>query len=438
VADQATGLAPGMRVCGLVPGAAAEILDVTMIGASALVRYRDDLGLQGTRMLTAHELAGISPVTDEGPSLDARADDFWLAAEAMRIRHAHLLNPLLAVTCSNVEALPHQVQAVYDYLLREHPQRFLLADDPGAGKTIMAGLYIKESLARDWVRRCLIVVPGGLAEQWQEELREKFGLAFDIFETSMIEAAAGGVPPLERHPFLIARLDQFARNPRLADLIGDAPYDLAIFDEAHKLATRSWGSKILKTRRYELGERIGDLSPSLLLMTATPHNGKEDEYQRFLALLRHDAKETPVKDAAGAGLMRRLIKEQLVHLDGSRLFPERRASTVGYRLSELEQDLYEDVSQYVREEMNKVSGRESRRGVGFALLVLQRRLASSPQAILRSLTRRRDRLQNEATRLHDADRRLADSLAASLGLQIDDPDELSRHPWRRRRARWRS
>src|SRR6185503_2998828 len=134
-------------------------------------------------------------------------------------------------------------------------------------------------------------------------------------------------------------------------------------------------------------------------MTATPHNGKEAEYQQFLSLLREAGQDTYVADAAKDGLMRRLVKEQLVHLDGSRLFPERRANTVAYRLSDLEHDLYEDVSEYVREEMNKVAGDDTKRSVGFALLILQRRLASSPEAILRSLARRRDRLQGEAIRV---------------------------------------
>ena len=221
------------------------------------------------------------------------------------------------------------------------------------------------------------------------------------------------------------RLDQFARSQRLMDLVAGSTYDLAVVDEAHKLTARTWGNKLIKSKRFEFGERLRDLCPNLLLMTATPHNGKEAEFQLFLSLLREAGREEYVADATSAGLMRRLVKEQLVHLDGSRLFPERRASTVAYRLSGLEHDLYEDVSEYVREEMNKVSGDDTKRTVGFALLVLQRRLASSPEAILRSLARRRDRLQGEALRVRDADDRLAGALAASLGLQLPDVDELS-------------
>lgn len=414
-----------MRVHGLVHGSVAEIISVTYIGTRALIRFRDDFGLDSTRTLGARELANVRPVDGAALTLAASHDDFWLAIEALRLRFAHLLNPLLAVASSNLEPLPHQVQAVYDYLLREHPLRFLLADDPGAGKTIMAGLFIKETLARGWVQRCLIVVPGSLAEQWKEELEEKFGLAFEIFDTSMVNGVPPNTNPLESHPFLIARLDQFARNQSLVDVIARSPYDLAIFDEAHKLSARAWGSRIVKSRRFEFGETIRDLSPSLLLMTATPHSGKEGDFQRFLSLLESGTSPSPITDAVGVGLMRRLVKEQLVRLDGTRLFPERRANTVAYRLSTLERSLYEDVSEYVREEMNKVADEETQRTVGFALLVLQRRLASSPQAILRSLTRRRDRLQAEVIRLEHADRRLAETLAASFDLQPDDPDDLS-------------
>ncbi|MET8838060.1 helicase-related protein [Micromonospora sp. NPDC004540] len=413
---------------GLVAGELVEIIEWTSAGSGVFVRFRDDLGLESTRMLSEEDLTAVVPVENTGPTLDAAPEAFWLAVEALRLRHAHLLNPLLSVSSSHVEALPHQVQAVYDHLLRNHPQRFLLADDPGAGKTIMAGLFIKEALARDWVRRCLIVVPGSLAEQWQEELAEKFALHFEIFETSLIGGRRLDDDPLREHPFLIARLDQFSRNPRLIELVTNpnkSHYDLAIFDEAHKLSARTWGNKVIKSKRFQFAEAVREATPATLLMTATPHNGKEADYQQFLSLLRPAGQDRYIADAARDGLMRRLVKERLVHLDGSRLFPERRASTVAYRLTPLERDLYEDVSEYVREEMNKVSGDDTKRSVGFALLILQRRLASSPEAILRSLARRHARLQSEAARVQAADRRLAEALAASLGLQPEDPDELS-------------
>jgi superfamily II DNA or RNA helicase len=422
VPDGFAQLTPGTKVEGLVLDAVVEILDITPAGSGAFVRFRDDFGIEDSRLFSPSDMEHVQPVGGSVPTLSADPDQFWLAIEALRLRHAALLNPLLAVSSSNVEALPHQVQAVYDCMLTEYPKRFLLADDPGAGKTIMAGLFIKEALARGWARRCLIVVPGSLVEQWQNELREKFALHFDVFEKSLL-----GDPPsesLEAFPFLIARLDQFSRSKELTALAVDGGYDLAIFDEAHKLSASAWGNTVTKTKRFLLAEAIRDAVPSTLLMTATPHNGKDADYREFLTLLR-SADEPAVKDPANDGLMRRLMKEQLVHLDGSPLFPERRANTVPYRLSPVEAALYEAVSEYVREEMNKVSDDDTRRSVGFALVVLQRRLASSPLAILRSLTRRRDRLRNQANQTHDADGRLAADLAATLGLGSDDPDEMS-------------
>ncbi len=420
--DQLERLSPGALVEGVVPGAVVEIVRMTPVGANAVIYYRDEFGIEESRLLNPDQLAAVCPVDSGKPSLDADSDDFWLAVEALRLRHACLLNPLLAVSSSKVEALPHQVQAVYEYMLRNHPQRFLLADDPGAGKTIMAGLFIKEALARDWIRRCLVVVPGSLVEQWQQELQDKFALHFEIFDNLLLQGQSDD--PLRDIPFLIARLDQFSRSKDLTNLVVDANYDLAIFDEAHKLSVSVWGATNDKTKRFKLAEAVRDAIPSTLLMTATPHNGVDAAYREFLTLLR-TAGEPAITDPAGEGLMRRLVKEQLVYLDGSPLFPQRRASTVPYHLSPLERDLYEEVTEYVREEMNKVSDDDTKRNVGFALVVLQRRLASSPEAILRSLTRRHDRLQSEAARVRAADQRLAADLATSLGLKIPDPDDLS-------------
>ncbi|MCP9274046.1 DEAD/DEAH box helicase [Mycolicibacterium arenosum] len=413
-------LTAGAKVEGLVADTVVEIIEITQTGSGAFVKFRDEYGIDEQRLFSTEALNDAQAVSGGGPTLDANPDQFWLAIEALRLRNAALINPLLAVSSSNVEALPHQVQAVYDCMLTGHPKRFLLADDPGAGKTIMAGLFIKEALARGWARRCLIVVPGSLVEQWQNELKEKFALHFEIFDRALL-----GDPPaqsLVEFPFLIARLDQFSRSKDLTALAVDGDYDLAIFDEAHKLSVNAWGDK--KTKRFLLAEAIRDAVPSTLLMTATPHNGKDADYRAFLTLLR-SADQPAVDDPANDGLMRRLVKEQLVHLDGSPLFPERRASTVPYKLSPKEHDLYEDVSEYVREEMNKVADDDTKRSVGFALVVLQRRLASSPRAILRSLTRRRDRLRAQADQAQGAEDDLAAKLAATLGIASEDPDDMT-------------
>ena len=304
---------------------------------------------------------------------------------------------MLAVTTSDIQPLPHQLRAVYGELLPRTPLRFLLADDPGAGKTIMAGLYIKELILREDVKRCLIVAPGGLVDQWQDELYLKFGLAFEIL-TPQFGETVFGASAFEQHPLLIARMDQLARNEDLlAELASE--WDLVVVDEAHRMGAHYFGGKLEKTKRFQLGELLGDVARHLLLMTATPHSGKEEDFQLFLTLLDRDRFEgkyqAKVHTADTSGVMRRMVKEDLLTFEGKPLFPERIAETVPYELTDAEQDLYEQVTTYVREGMNRAERLDGKRRntVGFALTVLQRRLASSPEAIYRSLERRAARLE---------------------------------------------
>ncbi len=176
---------------------------------------------------------------------------------------------------------------MYGELLPRTPLRFLLADDPGAGKTIMAGLYIKELLLRDDVKRCLIVAPGGLVEQWQDELFLKFGLHFEILTNAMLDANIN-VNVFDTHPLLIARMDQLSRNEELKAKLADTEWDLVVVDEAHRMAAHYFFGKLEKTRRFELGELLGGITRHLLLMTATPHSGIEQDFQLFLTLLDKD------------------------------------------------------------------------------------------------------------------------------------------------------
>ncbi|MFI9598201.1 helicase-related protein [Nonomuraea sp. NPDC052265] len=313
-------------------------------------------------------------------------------------------------------------------MLDRTPLRFLLADDPGAGKTIMAGLYIKELLLRDDVKRCLIVAPGGLVEQWQDELFFKFGLRFDILTPAMVDAAFG-VSVFEHYPLLIARMDQLARNEELAAQLDDAEFDLVIVDEAHRMGAHYFGGKLNKTRRFQLGESLRDRTRHLLLMTATPHAGKEEDFQLFLTLLERDGFEGKFKagvhSADTTGLMRRMVKEDLLTFEGKPLFPERIAQTVPYELTADEQDLYERVTEYVREGMNRAARLDDKRRntVGFALTVLQRRLASSPEAIYQSLVRRAERLKRRRDDLIQG-RGVADE-PAPIDLGDWDDDERS-------------
>jgi superfamily II DNA or RNA helicase len=333
-------------------------------------------------------------------AFDANGGLLRLASEAYRIRLAYLFDPYLAVSASQIEALPHQITAVYGEMLTRQPLRFLLADDPGAGKTIMAGLLIKELLIRGDLERCLIVAPGALVEQWQEELVDKFGLGFELLTRDQIEASITGNPFVERNR-LIIRLDMAARSDELRAKLEAAPdWDLIVCDEAHRMAASYFGGEVKETQRYKLGRLLGTRTRNLLLMSATPHNGKEADFQLFMGLLDADRFEGRFREgvhkADVSDMMRRLTKEELFRFDGTKLFPERRAYTASYALSPAETDLYQAVTNYVREEMNRAdrTGDDKRRmNVGFALQILQRRLASSPAAIHRSLERRWKRLE---------------------------------------------
>ncbi|GAA4227927.1 helicase-related protein [Actinomadura meridiana] len=362
---------------------------------------------------------------------------FKLIAEALRIRMAALFDPMLAVTSSDLEPLPHQIQAVYGELLDRVPLRFVLGDDPGAGKTIMAGLYVKELMLRGDLERCLIVAPGGLVEQWQDELTHKFGLRFEALTRQLIDAQAGD-SVFDRYPLLIARMDQLSRSDELQEQLRRSDWDLVVVDEAHRMSARYFGDELKKTKRYQLGELFGRIARHLLLMTATPHAGDEAGFQLFMGLLDSDRFEGRYREGISSndtdGLMRRMVKEDLLTFEGRPLFPERRAYTVPYELSPAERQLYEVVTEYVREQMGKAqqlaAKGEGRRGntVGFALTVLQRRLASSPEAILKSLERRHRRLQrlrHDLATGGQADGRLPPHLAHLLGDDIDaDLEEM--------------
>lgn len=368
--------------------------------AAVQLIYRTPNGTIKERLLGAADEQEIQAATAERPfSFDGNGADFQLTCEAKRIDLAFLFDPMMAVHTSNVDPLPHQITAVYESLLPRQPLRFVLADDPGAGKTIMAGLYIRELIMRADSHRILVVAPGSLVEQWRDELFEKFGLEFHVY-TSLLEQASPSGNPFDDYPKLIVRLDQLSRNEDLQEKLCAPGWDLAIFDEAHKLSAHYFGSKVEKTGRFRFAEKLGAHTRHLLLMTATPHNGKEEDYQLFLSLLDSDRFYGKFRDGVhkvdASDLMRRMIKEELVKFDGTPLFPERRAYTVNYKLSDIESALYEAVTEYVKTEMGKADQLEGARkgSVGFALTALQRRLASSPEAIYQSLKRRRERLEN--------------------------------------------
>ncbi|MCB4860945.1 DUF3883 domain-containing protein [Sphingobium sp. PNB] len=396
----------GASVRGIASNQSAQVLSIDWIGDQAInVVFRDHNGIVAEAVLYRDDEHRLEVEQGGRPwSFDADGALLRLVTEANRIKLAHYFDPYLAIHTSLVDPLPHQISAVYAEMLPRQPLRFLLADDPGAGKTIMAGLLIKELIARSDLERCLVVAPGSLVEQWQDELGQKFNLEFDILSRDMIETSRSGNPFSDRDR-LIVRLDVLARNEELQEkLMSAQEWDLIICDEAHRMSATYFGGEVKYTRRYQVGQKLGQVCRHLLLMSATPHNGKEEDFQLFMALLDGDRFEGRFRDgvhyADTADMMRRLTKEELLKFDGRPLFPERRARTVKYELSEGEATLYTAVTEYVRTEMNRVQrfaegDGKKRNNVGFALQILQRRLASSPAAIYQSLKRRRERLENE-------------------------------------------
>src|SRR5271157_5707147 len=422
---------PGSRLRGLDASGLAEIVKVTQFGPDALnVVFRVDGRVDQRLVMRGEEASFEFAEAGRTYAFDADGALLRLASEAYRIRLAYLFDPYLAVTASQIEALPHQITAVYGEMLPRQPLRFLLADDPGAGKTIMAGLLIKGLLVRGDLERCLIVAPGALVGQWQDEMAEKFGLAFDILSRDQIETSLSGNPFAERNR-LIVRLDMMARSDELQAKISASPeWDLVICDEAHRMSASYISGEVKETRRYKLGRLLGSRTRNLLLMSATPHNGKEADFQLFMGLLDADRFEgrfrESVHKADVSDLIRRLTKEELYRFDGTPLFPERRAYTASYSLSPDEAALYAAVTTYVREEMNRAElGQDGKRrsNVGFALQVLQRRLASSPAAIYKSLERRRKRLE-ERLREEEALRPFGAASLRSRDVPVFEPEDI--------------
>ena len=420
-------------VKGILLDQQVTVIDAKWIGSAAIeLTYKDERGNLGDALVYRDDEPSLEIGTAGRLwSFDGDGALFRLVSEAYRIRLAHLFDPRLAVHTSSVDALPHQITAVYEEMLPRQPLRYLLADDPGAGKTIMTGLYLKELLVRGDLKRCLIVSPGSLVEQWREELYQRFQLPFEILTRDKIDSARTG-NPFQDQDLLIGRLDQLSRNEEVQAKLEATDWDVIVCDEAHKMSASFFGGEVRRTKRYQLGELLGKLTRHFLLLTATPHNGKEEDFQLFMALLDGDRFEGRFRDGVHvvdtSDLMRRMVKEQLLKFDGTPLFPERYAYTVNYELSDPEVRLYHDVTEYVREEMNRADQLEGERGnrIGFALTILQRRLASSPEAIYRSIQRRRGRLETRLTEERLLNRGAdvwLDMQADTLrSMDVEDPD----------------
>lgn len=325
------------------------------------------------------------------------SEDFFFWIEANRQRVAYQFDPLLAVNVSQIDPLPHQIEAVYSYALRDPKIRFLIADDAGAGKTIMAGLVIKELQYRNLAKNILIVAPGHLKYQWQREMKSKFGTNFTLVSRSLMESH-WGENIWEKYDFCVASID-FLKQDDIAQKLKASSWDLVVADEAHKMSAYGYstrkGPKVEKTKRYKVGEILSDIATHMLFLTATPHRGDDENFRLFLDLLRPGffSKKELLKESVEKGenpLFVRRLKEDMKDFKGNKLFTPRHVKTASFPLTEDEKKLYVAVTNYVKEYFDKA---KENRSITFAMMILQRRLTSSTHAILRSLEKRKERLE---------------------------------------------
>ena len=386
------------------------------------------------QMIPVDDLAAVS-IRSIATDFASEAWKVFLALEARRYRLASLYDPLLAMNTSKVDPLPHQIEAVYGYVLKMPNIRFLLAHDPGAGKTIMAGLIIKELKLRGTIRRILIVVPGHLRDQWRRELKERFEETFVVITRDYMDSHyAENVWKKENQ--MIASID-FAKRDEILQSLAAAEFDLVVVDEAHKMSAYKYGDKIQKTGRYSLGKTLSKNTNHYLFLTATPHKGDPENFRLFLDLLRPGFFKTAgmIQDSLKSmdnPLFLRKMKEDMTDFEGQPLFVPREVKTPDVRLSDPEKELYNEMSTYVKEQYNKALAADKKRNVSFALIILQRRFASSIYALLKSLQRRRARLKD----LLDSAGRGRVAADAPRSIDFDAVEDMSEEDRWKEEALW--
>ena len=430
--------------------------DARRLGADGSAGYEcrvrlPDGGLEEA-VISSEEAAGVFATeggTDEATAVrPVDSERLRLLVESARIRLAYAYDRQFAVSLSGIRTLPHQIEAVYRRMLPQPRLRFLLADDPGAGKTIMAGLLIKELKLREAIDRCLILVPAPLTIQWQDELLRFFNEPFQIIHSGNDQQQLLNL--WEREAQIVSSMD-YAKQDDVRERVWQQRWDLIIIDEAHKCSaytkrSTGRGDEVERTKRYQLAERLSEHCDNLLLLTATPHHGDDDRFAHFIRLIDRDLFPEPHRFGKEAGQVRRDIlrlgadcpwslrrlKEDLKDLHGRRLFPDRHVHTVSFSLGPQEYAIYKAVTAYINEFLPQATGRR-KNSVALVRTVFQRRLASSTRAIHESLLRRRTRLEDlvqELERLSPAQRakRLAQlsGRLADAEQDEDDLDEASR------------
>jgi superfamily II DNA or RNA helicase len=375
---------------------AAEPLD-----SLVLLRVRTSEGQLREAMVRPEELQAALATSGPLTQPAVPASDFFLLAESARIRLAFAHDPHFAVALTGIQVLPHQLEAVYERMLPQVLLRFLLADDPGAGKTIMSGLLIKELRLRGIAERILVLCPAPLTIQWEDELKTKFDEKFEVMTSERIRGTMTS-NPWSDYARCIASID-LAKREDVRDRLLEAEWDMVVIDEAHKCSARTDGDKVSKTQRYQLAERLSRRTERLLLLTATPHQGNADQFEHFLRLLDEDqfidlSRDREVIQLEGNPWYLRRMKEDLRDFEGRRLFTERHAVTQPFALTDPEYELYEEVTDYINEFLPRVTGKR-RTQFALARIVFQRRLASSLGAITSSLVRRHKRFADMLSEL---------------------------------------
>ncbi len=393
-------ISPNQIIKNLIPGEPVVINKIQPLGSMVSISFTGvNSNRANTKVIDKSILDSLEILTEEGKfNFSGDPKKFGLYVEAERINSAYQFDPLFAVNCSIVDPLPHQVEAVYKYLLPLPKIRFLLADDTGAGKTIMAGLLIKELLMRGVLERILIITPGGLTKQWQEdEMLLKFSMSFKLVNRASFDS-----DPTVFHTSnkIITSID-FIRSEDILNILNDTSWDLIICDEAHKLTAFDYGEKKYRSKRYQALELLAERSEHLLLLTATPHRGRKDTFKNLLQLLDQDIFASDdlvtdrVKEISESGVNKffiRRLKEEMHDWNGNPLFKKRFTKTTLYQLTPGEKLLYDNVTDYLMKKRNEAK-QESNIHVSLALMVMQRRLTSSIYAIKKTLKNRHDALQ---------------------------------------------
>jgi superfamily II DNA or RNA helicase len=390
----------GQIVKNLITSEPVIVTQIQDLGSMISLSYTGvNSRISSNKVVTRHVFGHLEILTAQGIfNFTGDPTRFSLFAEAERINSAYQFDPLFAVNCSIVDPLPHQVEAVYKFLLPLPKIRFLLADDTGAGKTIMTGLLLKEMMMRGIVERVLIITPGGLTKQWQEdELGLKFNLPFKLVNRSIF---AADPTVFQTSPLLVTSIDFISREDVLK-VAANSHWDLIVFDEAHKLSAYEYGTKVYRSQRYEAAYKLSKQCEHILLLTATPHRGRMDTFKMLLQILdedifsTEDVANTRVRQLEKGGINKffiRRLKEDMKDWEGKPLFKERFTKTTSYELTPEEKELYDSVTEYLT--TKKAEASQSRNiHVSLALSVMQRRLVSSISAIRNTLERRFNALQ---------------------------------------------